>query len=488
MPPGPRGWPIFGSLLQLSELPQSTLYDFSKIYGPIMMLKLGSVNTLVVTSPELAQEVLKTHDPVMSSRPLPIAANSMLYGGLDIGFSPYGQYWRYLRKVCTVGLLTAHRLSQYRVVREQEALSCLHFIVEELGRGNAVNLTDCLSTIAQNNISQIIMSKKYCFLRSGSTEVQPGSVREMIVDFGTTLGAFNIADFVPLLKPFDPQGLTKRAKEVHGRLDKFLDEVIQEHRQRLLTAKSEDYKEDFVDAMLKMGETSQLDQKLSMESIKATLLDMVIGGADTSSTSALWTFAELIKSPKVLRKVQEELDSVVGKERLVQEEDLPKLKYLDAVVKESLRMHTPSAMLLPHESTEDCEIQGYHIPARSRIFVNVWGIHRDPAVWERPLEFDPERFLNSTKDYRGRDFDFIPFGSGRRICPGMNLGALMVVYMVGLLVHALDLTLPDGQKAEELDMTEQYGVFVFKKIPLLVSGKPRLPNHVIYPAGQKVQS
>lgn len=491
LPPGPRGWPLLGVIPMLGTLPHQTLFELSKKYGPLMFMHFGNVKTLVVTSPNMAKEILKTHDQTMAGRPVPIAVKYLLYAGRDIGFSSYGQYWRYLRKVCTVGLLTAARLNEFREVRQQEVLASLQYVLEESQRGKLVDMSQCFTAIATNNICKIIMNKSYCTPTYGSTsfvpEILSTDYREMLSSFNTLLGAINLADFVPLLKPFDPQGLTKRVRELHEKIDLFLEEIIDEHRKRPSTPTEENYKEDFVDALLGIGQTSQLQEKLPMDTMKAIILDMLSGSAETSSHTSVWGLCEVLRKPHVLKRAQEELDSVVGRDRLVEESDLPKLTYLQAVLKETLRLHPAVVMMLPHESTQDCQIDGYHIPAKTRVWVNVWGIHRDPAVWERPLEFDPDRFLDSKLDYRGQDYEFLPFGSGRRMCPGMNLGSLMVLYMMAVMLHGVDFSLPDGQKIEDMDMTEALAIVTHKKQPLMVFGKARLPNHAIYPS-LKVQN
>jgi cytochrome P450 len=208
---------------------------------------------------------------------------------------------------------------------------------------------------------------------------------------------------------------------------------------------------------------------------------MLSAGGDTSATTSQWALAELMKHPSIMKKLQAELDAVVGPNRLVQEDDLPNLPYLAAVVKETFRLHPAGPLLVPHESVQDCEIGGFHIPAKTQLFVNVWGIHRDPAIWERPLEFDPDRFLYSKKDFRGQDFDLLTFGSGRRMCPGMHVGVLMVAYPLALLVHAIEWILPEGQKPEDIDMGELYGLVLYKELPLRLLGKGRLSEHVLYP-------
>lgn len=486
LPPGPRGWPILGSLPLLGALPNQSLSELAKTYGPIMFLSLGSVKTLVVSSPKMAEAVLKTQDHVMACRPVLISAKEIHYNAIDIAWSPAEAHWRYMRKIVTSGLLTSSRINQFREIREQEVGAILHFILGESKRGNPVNLTECFGNITVNNITQMMMNKSYCVPQSLGSDSPPVPEKstvlpEYIREAFEVLGTFNIADYVPLLKPFDPQGLQRRAKVVHRGLDSFLQAMIDEHRERSST--TDDYKEDFVDALLGYGQTQEFEQTLSMDMVKAMLLDMLSGAGDTSSATALWTFTELMRHPHVMKKLQDELDSVVGKERLVQDLDLPQLPYLTCVMKESMRLHPAGSILLPHESTEDCKIEGYHIPAGTRIHVNTWHIQRDPSIYENPLEFNPDRFLNSPIDYKGQGQDFVllPFGSGRRRCPGINLGTLMVLYPLAVLLHALDWTFPPGENAETLDMSETFGLVLYKTIPLKVCGKPRLAHHVLYP-------
>ncbi|CAM6129303.1 unnamed protein product [Calypogeia fissa] len=490
LPPGPGGWPIIGCFPSLiGRLPHESIYELSKQYGPLMFLRLGSIKTVVVTSSKFAEEILKTHDKIMASRPSLIVPREFFYNNLDVAFGPYGQQWRYSRRVCTTGLLTATRINQFREIREREVMGALHFILEESQRGNAVDMAECLSTMVMNNITQMMMNRSYNVHGSGSKSsgLPPNPLVEAVQEMTEIVGRFNIADYIPLLRPFDLQRLHKRSKAVHLRLDKFIDEVIEEHRQRRSIDMAENYKDDFVDALLGIGRTKEFAERLSMDAVKGIMVDMIVGGGDSSFVTAQWALVELLRHPRALRKVQEELDSVVGPHRLVQEEDFPKLVYVSAVLKETLRLHPPAPLMVPHLSMEDCEIEGFHIPAGTQVIVSPWCIHRDPAVWERPLEFDPERFLNSTIDFKGQDFGLLPFGSGRRMCPGMSLGSLMVMYPLSVLMHALDWALPDGQKGEELDMSETIGLVVHKRVPLTVFGTARLPHHVLYPAQQVKQ-
>lgn len=228
-----------------------------------------------------------------------------------------------------------------------------------------------------------------------------------------------------------------------------------------------EHNENFIDTLLALmnkplnrlinDQTS--DYVIDRTSIKAVMLDMIAGAIETSSTTIEWALSELIRNPEVLKHLQEELDMVVGKNRMVEESDIPKLGYLDMVVKETLRLHPPGPLLAPHESTEDVVVDGYFIPKGCRIVVNVWAIGRDVNAWSSNAEeFYPERFKDSKVDFRGHNFEFIPFGSGRRVCPGMNLGVAMVKLALAQLVHCFHWDMPSGISPRDLDMTEEFGL------------------------------
>lgn len=209
---------------------------------------------------------------------------------------------------------------------------------------------------------------------------------------------------------------------------------------------------------------------------------MFTAGTDTSSSTVEWAIAELIHNPKLLAQAQKELDTVIGSTRLVTDADLPRLTFIQAIIKETFRLHPSTPLSLPRMATESCEINGYFIPKDSTLLVNVWAIARDPDIWTDPLEFRPERFLPGGEkpnvDIRGNDFEVIPFGAGRRICAGMSLGIRMVQLLTATLIHAFDWDLPDGQAAEKLNMEEAYGLTLERASPLMVHPKPRLAPHV----------
>ncbi|TKY60341.1 Cytochrome P450 CYP736A12 [Spatholobus suberectus] len=228
--------------------------------------------------------------------------------------------------------------------------------------------------------------------------------------------------------------------------------------------------------MLAFVGTEESEYRIERPNIKAIMLDMLAGSMDTSATAIEWTISELLKNPRVMKKVQMELETVVGMKSKVEESDLDKLEYLDMVIKESMRIHPVGPLLIPHQSIEDCMVGDFFIPKKSRVIVNAWTIMRDPRAWDDAEKFWPERFEGSSIDVRGRDFQLIPFGSGRRGCPGMQLGLTVVRLAVAQLVHCFDWKLPNNMLPTELDMTEEFGLAMPRANHLLAIPTYRLSN------------
>ena len=192
-----------------------------------------------------------------------------------------------------------------------------------------------------------------------------------------------------------------------------------------------------------------------------------------------WAMSELLRNPDALAKATEELDRVIGRERLVTEGDIPNLPYTEAIVKETMRLHPVTPLLAPRMSREDASLGSYDIPTGTFVFVNVWAIGRDPAVWgDDADEFRPERFVGSSVDVKGQDFELLPFGSGRRMCPGIGIGLKMVQVVLANLVHGFAWRLPDGMAKEELSMEETFGLTMPRMVPLQAIPEPRLPGHL----------
>lgn len=282
-------------------------------------------------------------------------------------------------------------------------------------------------------------------------------------------GVFVVGDFVPSLKRFDILGHEAEMTKLAKQSDKIYSRILDEHRQNAGNITGEP---DFVDTLLAI----QKEEGLSDNAIKAIVADMIFAATDTSANQTSWTFAELMRHPEIVRKARQELDAVVGRDRLVRESDICNLPYLQAIVKESMRLH-PVAPLLPYESTEDSYIDGFFVPAKSRVFVNNHAISRSAESWDSPLEFRPERFADEggcARDVMAHDFDMLPFGAGRRQCVGMGLALLVVQYAIAQLLHACELSLPAGMGPEDVDMTEDFGVTTPMKTKLRLVATPRL--------------
>eukprot|EP01018_Ginkgo_biloba_P006296 Gb_11310 [translate_table: standard] len=472
LPPGPTPLPIIGNLHILGKLPHRTLQNLAKKYGPIMYLRLGSVPTVVASSPEMAKEFLKTHDAIFASRPLTSAGKYTSYNYMDLGFAPYGPYWRHMRKVCVLELLTAKRIESFRSMREEEVGLMVDSIREESGHGaKPVNVSGRLSSLTRNIICRMIAGRKH-----SDEDITGKGFLEMVQEILSVNGAFIIGDFIPSLEWLDLQGIRGRMKNVHAIFDEFAEKVIDEHVERMKSnsrQKDQHSKLDFVDVLLEMSETPQME--IRRENIKAMIYDMLVAGMDTSATTLEWAMSELLRNPHVMKRVQEELDSVVGNHRRIKEADLSSLEYLQCVVKETLRLFPVAPLMVPHESMEGCTVGGYHIPAKTRLIVNVWAIGRDPDVWEDPLAFRPERFMERDIDaVRGQNFEMIPFGSGRRGCPGASLAIVLVGFVLAQLLQCFDWSV-EGDPAE-LNMSEVFGVTIPRQFHLFALPRPRLQD------------
>ncbi|XP_022738025.1 cytochrome P450 71A1-like [Durio zibethinus] len=460
LPPSPPKLPIIGNIHQLGKLPHRSLGDLSRKYGSLLLLQLGHNPTLVVSSAEMAREIFKNHDIVFSNRPSTTAANILLYGCSDIGFAPYGEYWRQVRKVCVLELLSVRRVHSFQFVRDEEVELVMNKIRRASVKGESINLTEMLLALAYNIVSRCAISRK--FEEEGGNSKFGQLARRLM----GLLMSFCIGDMFPYLRWLDvPTGFIPSVKAVNREIDAFFDQIIEKHR----ALKSHDEvpnRKDFVSIILQLQEDGMLEMDLTQDNLKAIILNMFLGGTETSATTAEWLMAELLKNPNVMKKVQEEVRNVVGKKSKIDVNDINKMEYLKCVIKETLRLHPVAPLLIPRQTTASVKLGSYDIPSNVRVLINVWAIQRDPNWWEKPEEFIPERFENSPVDFKGQDFQFLPFGCGRRICPGMQFAVASIENVVANLLYWFDWKLPAGENAENLDMSEVYGLTVNKKVPL----------------------
>ncbi|XP_057487215.1 cytochrome P450 736A117-like [Actinidia eriantha] len=425
-----------------------------------MLLRFGSKPVLVVSSADAAREIMKTQDLVFVNRPRSIVISKLLYGSRDVAFSPYGEYWRQIRSLCVVHLLSNKRVLSFRAVREEETTLMIDKIKQSYSYSSSsvVNLTELFKSLTNNIVCRVASGRKYSEERR---------FKELLVEFVDYLGFFDVGDYIPWLWWVNKiNGLYGRVERVAKELDDFIEGVVEEHER----GERKGGHEDFVDVLLQVQrENVASGSPIHRESVKAVILDMFAAATDTTASVLEWVMAELLGHPLILKKLQSEVREIAGVKQAITEDKLEKMPYLKAVIKETLRLHPPIPLLLPRESMRDTQVMGYNIAARTQVFTNVWTIGRDPSLWARPDEFWPERFMDSLVDFRGHDFEFLPFGAGRRGCPGIQFGTSVDELALANLMGNFNFSLPVG---EELDMSEAAGLAVYKRTALLAVVTP----------------
>ncbi|KAK7401531.1 hypothetical protein VNO78_13080 [Psophocarpus tetragonolobus] len=397
----------------------------------------------------------------------------LLYGSKDVSAARYGDYWRQIRSICVLHLLSPKRVHSFREIREEEVEIMMHNIRNS--NSSPVNISEVVSTISNNVVCRVALGRKY----DGKTGRE---FKRLLFEFTELLGSFVVGDYVPWLGWLSSvSGLYGRAERVAKELDEFLDEVIEEHIVRGVNEIEEPVVEldaeahrDFVDVLLWIQRTNALGFSVDRTVIKALILDMFAAGTDTTSTSLEWAMTELLRHPITMKKLQDECRSVAGDRKHITEEDLGHMQYLKAVLKETLRLHPPIPLLVPRQSMQDIKLNGYHIKAGTRVIFNAWAIARDPKNWDQHEEFKPERFLNSSVEVKGNDFELIPFGAGRRRCPGIMFALVVNELVLANLAHQFDWTLLSGDKT--LDVSETIGLTMHRKSPLMAIAFPKGSN------------
>ncbi|CAO2181483.1 unnamed protein product [Urochloa humidicola] len=457
-PPSPPG-----GLPLLGRLPHRALASMAASCGPVMLLRLGQVPTVVASSAAAAEEAMKTRDLAFASRPRLLMADRLYYGTRDMVFAPYGERWRQARRVGVLHLLSSRRVQSFRRVREQEAAA----MVDRVRRDAAVNLNAVLISYTNAVISRAAFGDDgiyYGGLDGGE------KLAKLFADFEELLGTVTVGEFVPWLAWVDTlMGLDARTARVAEEMDALVERVVAEHRRRRhrgrrREAEGDDDHRDFVDVLLDVNEAEEQTGGGGVlfddVAIKAMVLVIFAAATDTTYTALVWAMAELVNHPHEMRRVQDEVRAAVGDGDHVTEDHLPELRYLKCVIKETLRLHAPLPLLVPHETTEDTELLGYHVPARTRVIVNAWAIARDPAAWERAEEFVPERWFASAAEDQNKtdddymfaqDFRFVPFGAGRRGCPGVGFAVPSMELALATLVYHFDWEMPSKLEMDELN-------------------------------------
>ncbi|KAF8726364.1 hypothetical protein HU200_019826 [Digitaria exilis] len=454
LPPGPWTLPVIGSLHHIvfgngNPLLFRVLRRLAQKHGALMTIHLGEVAAVVASSTEAAQAILKTHDAAFADRFTPTTFAAAEYdGAADIILSPYGDRWRRLRKVVVQEMLTAARVRSFTRVREEEVARFLREVAASAAAGDEVDFSMGVSKLVNDAFVRECVGSR-CEYQDEYLDAIHTAIR---LSSGVTL-----ADLFPSWRIV--QVLATAPRKVlacRRRIDRILEKIIHEAKEAMddkkQTAASH---ESFVAVLLRLPKEGTMPVELTNETIMALMFDMFVAGSDTSSTTLNWAMTELIRSPAAMAKAQAEVREALKGKTSITEEDIVGLSYLKLVFKETLRLHPTSPLLIPRRCRETTQVMGYDIPKGTAVFVNVWAIGRDPTYWDDDAEeFRPERFETNGLDFRGTNFEFLPFGAGRRMCPGINLGLANIELALASLLYHFDWKLPKGMEPGDVDVWE----------------------------------
>ncbi|XP_062010994.1 cytochrome P450 CYP82D47-like [Rosa rugosa] len=498
-PEAKGAWPFLGHLPLFggSHPPHIKFGDMADKYGPLFSVRLGVHRTLVVSSSEVAKECFTALDLRASSRPKMAAVQIIGYNNAMFGFTSSGPYWREIRRIATLDLLSNRRLQILGHIRVFEVQTFLNELYKTWSTANMIKKTEgscdgdrvvlvelkqMLGDLTLNVILRMIAGKRYCITTDENQKEEARRVQDAFREFSYFIGLLAVGDALPYLQWLDLGGHEKGMKKTAKKIDAIIGGWLEEHKRRKsLKAYGGDAKgdddQDFMDAMISALEGVDFGGYDADTVNKATCLMLIAGGSDTTLVTLTWAISLLLNNVHVLNKAQEELDTVIGRENVVTESDLSKLVYIQAIVKETLRLYPAAPLSAPHEFNEDCTLAGYHVPKGTRLITNLWKIQTDPRIWSDPLEFKPERFLTThkTTDVRGQHFELIPFGSGRRVCPGLSFGLQTVQFTLASFLHAFKIWTPSNGP---VDMSESSGLTNIKATPLEVLIKPRLSSQL----------
>nr|GMD40251.1 cytochrome P450 82C4-like [Ipomoea batatas] len=454
LPPEARGaWPIIGHLhhFRTSVPLVKTLSEWADKYGPVFTIRLGISRILVVSSWEAVRDCFATNDKLLAARPTTCAGKYLGYDYAVFTFSTNNSYWRRVRKLVVVELLSSRRLEKLK-----------HVWVSEL------------QTNIKELYTSIVAGRRYEYRSDGVVNEEALCLKNVFRQVMYLWGEFVSGDAIfPLwfFRWLDYEGHVKSMKKAAKEVDAILQDWVDVRRKEMRS--NEDQK--FIDVMLSMiDDQFTKGYNYSRDTvIKEIVLSMLQDASETFASHLTWILAVLLKHPESLKRVQEEIDTNIGKERWAEDYDIKNLPYLQAVVKETLRIYPPGPYLAPHEAVKDCIVDGYHIPKGTQLYVNVWRLHRDPKIWSDPEKFLPERFMRTLEGEaaQNRQYQFVPFGLGRRSCPGMLYATQITHVAVARLFQGFNFsTVPNVP----LDMTEGGGITLPKLTPLEVLVTPRL--------------
>ncbi|CAM0951618.1 unnamed protein product [Alopecurus aequalis] len=454
-PPGPVPIPLFGNIFDLQGEPHHALARLAKVHGPVMSLKFGTTNAIVASSASGARDVLYKHDHLLAARSITDAGRALGNHERSIVWLPCtSPLWKRLRAVCTNHLFSPRGLDATRAVREEkvrELVGCLGGHA-----GETVDVGRVVFSGVLNLVSNVLFSEDVADMSSDGAQELEMLIKGMVEEFTKP----NLSDLFPVLSVLDLQGRRRRSAQHLRRFSDFFDRIVG----RRMKGGGGERKEDFLDVLLQLHSEDQL----GLDALNCFLSDLFISGAETNSITVEWTMAELLRQPAVMSKVRDELREALGSKRHPDESDIGKMPYLRAVVMETMRLHPASPLMMPHEAMADgAEVGGYEVPKGTKVIVNLWAIMRDPATWTQPEDFVPERFLGADVDFRGKDqVEFMPFGAGRRACPGTPMATRVVTLILASLLHAFEWRLPEGMQPRDVDVRDRFATSLKMVTPL----------------------
>ncbi|KAG4192988.1 hypothetical protein ERO13_A07G192700v2 [Gossypium hirsutum] len=489
LPPGPKPWPIVGSFPELIINKKKTsvshwIHGFMKeMNTEIACICLGNVHVIPITCPEISLQFLRKQDVIFASRPLTMSTDVLSKGYLSATLSPLGDQWRKMNRVMVSEMLSQKRHRWLHEKRVEEADNLVRYVFNQCKNGNEGGLVD-LRLVAQhyccNVTRKLIFNRRY--LGEGKADGGPGFEEEEYVDaiFALVIHiySFCISDYLPFFRGLDLEGHEKIVEDGTRILEKYNNPIVEDKIQQWRDGKKHE-PQDLLDVLVSLTDDNGTPL-LSADEIKAQVNEIMIGSVDNPSNALEWAFAEMLNNPKMLKKDKEELDNVVGKDRLVQESDFPQLNYVKACTREAFRLHPVAPFNAPHVSVTDTTVGDYFIPKGSHVILSRVGLGQNPKVWDEPCEFKPERHLQDCN--KGEevvlaelDLRLFTFGRGRRGCPGVVLGSSMTTMMFARLLQGFVWSIPTNQGT--IDLCPGRGVPFLAK-PLLAVAKPRLPPHV----------
>ncbi|XP_059644978.1 cytochrome P450 78A5 [Cornus florida] len=464
--PGPSGLPLLGLLLAFTgSLTHRVLAKLSQNFKALrlMAFSIGFTRFIISSHPETAKDILNSS--AFADRPVKESAYELLFHRA-MGFAPFGEYWRNLRRISATHLFSPKRIACFGEFRGEIGLKMVGEIMELMERNGDVEVKKVLHFGSLNNVMMSVFGRSYEFGENGGGG---GFELEGLVSEGyELLGVFNWSDHFPLLGWFDLQGVRKRCRDLVAKVSVFVGKIIQEHRMKRVEngCGLDESSGDFVDVLLDL----EKENRLTDSDMIAVLWEMIFRGTDTVAILLEWILARMVSHPEIQAKAQSEIDTVVGASRKVSDSDLPHLPYLNAIVKETLRMHPPGPLLSwARLAIHDTHVGEHFIPAGTTAMVNMWAISHDERVWSEPNEFKPERFMEEEVPIMGSDLRLAPFGSGRRVCPGKAMGLATVQLWLAQLLQNLKWVASDNG----VDLSECLKLSMEMKHPLVCKAVAR---------------